>query len=131
MRVSMSPKASLIAISRVPPLPARLDHAGDLPGRGQLAQRNARQFELAIVAAWPARQLAAQTHAVRRRIARQLGELEARREPVLDGQVLVVGNRLQARALGGKPLRQALAPLVLLDGALLRHVNLASAKSIH
>src|SRR6185369_2940682 len=105
MRVSISPKGSLIAISRIPPLPARLDHAGDLPGRGQLAQRNARQFELAIIRPRTARQLAPQAVASGGRIARQLRQLETRRELLLDREILVVRDGLEPRALGRVLLR--------------------------
>ena len=59
MRVSMSPSGSVIDIVG-PSLPARLDHAGDLARRGQIAQRDAAELELAIVAARAAGQLAAQ-----------------------------------------------------------------------
>src|SRR5258708_5556835 len=122
MRASISPMGSLIAISRIPPLPTRLDHAGDLPGRGQLAQRDARQLELPIVRPRAAGELATQADPVRRRVPRQLGELQARREPVLDRQRLVVRHCLQPRALGGELLRQLHAALVLFDRALLRHL---------
>src|SRR5439155_1187995 len=82
------------------PLPARLDHAGDLPGRGQVPQRDARQLELAIGAARPPAQRAAIAQAHRRAVARQLGQLEARGETLLQRQLLVAGGVLQAAAAG-------------------------------
>src|SRR3546814_5959551 len=65
MRVSISPKGSLIAILAVL-LPARLDHAGDLAGGCEVAQCDARQLELAVIRAGPARQLATVAHPDRR-----------------------------------------------------------------
>src|SRR5690606_38874386 len=56
-------------------LPARLDHAGHLPEVSELAQRNAAELELAIVAARTTREFATVADATRRRVPRQCGEL--------------------------------------------------------
>src|ERR1700733_6034253 len=72
MRVRRSPMGSVIAIS-VPSLPACLGHAGDEPEIRQIAKRDARQLDLAIVTPRAARQLAAMMNARLGRIARKLG----------------------------------------------------------
>src|SRR3546814_20454599 len=90
MRVSISPKGSLIAILAVL-LPARLDHAGDLAGGCEVAQCDARQLELAVIRAGPARQLATVAHPDRRGIPRHLGKLCPGREPPL-GRPLAIGG---------------------------------------
>src|SRR3546814_5675944 len=59
-------------------LPARLDHARDLATRGQLAERDARHAELAVIAARTPGHLAAVADARRRRVPRQFGEPELR-----------------------------------------------------
>src|SRR6185437_2746276 len=61
-------------------LPARLDHAGDLPEIAELTQRDAAQLQLAIVGARATGHLAAITHTARSRITRQGRELELRGE---------------------------------------------------
>src|SRR5580658_6604418 len=116
----MSPSGSVIDIS-ASPLPARLDHAGDLAGRGELAQRNARELEFAVVAARASGELAAVADARRRGVARHLRELEARREAVLGRQRAVVGDRLEARAFRRHALCQLRPPLVLVYRTGLRH----------
>src|SRR5216683_567720 len=106
---------------RATSLPARLDQARDQPPGAEIAQRDARQPELAIVAARPARDLAAIADAGRGRVARQLRELERRREPLLHRLVLVARNRFQAGTPARILLAQLAPPAVLLDRALLRH----------
>src|SRR5215471_16245252 len=76
----MSPMGSFTDIC---PSPARLDHAGDLPCSGQLAERDPAHLELAVVAARASRQDAPVADAHLRRVARQLGQLEARGEALL------------------------------------------------
>src|ERR1700749_1703870 len=70
IRVRRSPMGSVIAIWNL--LPARLGHAGHLSEVRKLAQRNARQLNLAIIPLGAARQFAAVMDARLRRIARQL-----------------------------------------------------------
>src|SRR5882762_1017061 len=77
MRVSRSPIGSLIAIYPVS-LPARLGHARDLAEIRKVAKRDARQLHLAVVALRAARQVATMVDAHLGRVARQLGQLEAR-----------------------------------------------------
>src|SRR3972149_11688110 len=121
MRVIMSPRGSFMFIAAL--LPARLDHAGDLPLRGQFPERDPRQLELAVIGARPARQAAAVADARARRIARHLRELEPRREALLGRAALIDRDRLQRLALGAVLLRHAFPLLVALDCALLRHVR--------
>src|SRR4051812_48445005 len=97
MRVSISPRGSLIDMDSLS-LPARLDHAGDLAGRGEFAQRDARQLELAIVGARAPGHRAAIADARRRRVARQFGKLELRGETVLRRRVAVSRQCLQLHA---------------------------------
>src|SRR5262245_5350635 len=108
MRAIMSPSGSFTAMGR-PSSPARLDQAGDQALRAEIPQRDARQLELAVVAARTARHLAAIADAGRRRVARQLGKLERGREPLLHRAVLVAGDLLQPGAPSGILLGQ-LAP---------------------
>src|SRR5471032_2762326 len=61
-------------------LPARLQQARDQALGAELAERDARQSVLAIHRARPAGDLAAVAVAVRRRVARQFGHLQRRRE---------------------------------------------------
>src|SRR5580765_2952641 len=119
MRARRSPIGSVIAISS--PLPAGLGHTGDLPPVAQLAQRNARQFRLAVITLRPARHLAAMMDACLGRVARQLRELEACRKALLRRQRHVFGDRLQ-RFPFGRVLRHHLLPLgIPVDLTLLRH----------
>src|ERR1700737_558418 len=103
MRAIMCPSGSFPAIAR-PSSPARLDQAGDQPLRAEVPKRDARQPELAIIAARPARHLATIADAGRRGIARKLRELERRREPLLHRAALVARNRLEP----GTPARMLL-----------------------
>src|SRR3954453_2582142 len=117
MRVSMSASGSLIVMALL--LPARLQHAGDLSGRTQLAQGNARHLELAVKTAWPARQLAAVADAGRRAVARQFGQFQLRREAVFRRRVAVARQRLQTLACRRLLLCQQGAAVVFFDRALL------------
>src|SRR5262245_39897234 len=119
MRVSMSPSGSFISI--FDSSPARLDHAGPLALVAHPAERDAAHLELAVEGTRTARHLATVAHARRRRIARQLGELQPRRKAVLVAKIRIGRRRLQFRALGGVLLSQPLAAVILLDRARLRH----------
>src|SRR5271169_4163965 len=114
MRVSKSPTGSVIMVYG-PPLPARLHDAGQGARRGELSQSKARKLELAIHGPRTARELAAIADARRRRVARQLGELDARVEALLGRQLVVDRHRLQLGALGSVLLRHLDATVVLLD----------------
>src|SRR3546814_1062742 len=103
------------------PLPARLDHARDLPLRGELPEGDAAQLEAPVARSRPAGEIAPVAAAGRRRVARQLGQLEASGKSLLGGRAAIVGERLQTLALRRIALGQPLAMLVLLDGTLLRH----------
>src|SRR5262245_64062452 len=82
MRAIMSPSGSFTPIARSSS-PARLEQAGDQALRAQIPQRDARKPVFAIVAARPARYLAAVADTGRRRVPRHFRELEGRREPLL------------------------------------------------
>src|SRR5262249_39193638 len=120
MRVIMSPSGSLSAMRSSSP--ARLDEAGDQPLGTKIAQRDAAHLELAVKRARPPRHLAAIANARARRVARQFGKLERRREPILHRQVLVAGDRLEPGAPAGELLGEPAPTVVLLDRALLRHL---------
>src|SRR5439155_24042769 len=92
MRVSMSPRGSVI-MARLPS-PARFEHAGDQTGRGQLADRDARQFELPVIAARPPGQGAAVADPRDGAVARQFGQLQLRFEGLLGRRLTVAGGRL-------------------------------------
>src|SRR3954447_26354921 len=115
MRAIMSPSGSINAIVRALLLPARLDQPRDHPLGAEVAERDARELVLAVEAARPPAQFAAVADAGGRWIARQLGELEGRCEPVFHGRGLVARDRLEPRALGRVLLRQSAPQLVLLD----------------
>src|SRR5215207_1283796 len=100
MRVSMSPKGSLMDIL-LAPLPARLGHAGDEALARQIAKLVAAHSDLAVVAARAARQLTAVANANRRRVARHLCQLDARRKALFRRALQIAGDRLQALALLG------------------------------
>src|SRR3546814_3517689 len=102
-------------------LPARLDHARDLALGGQLAERDARHAELAVIAARTPGHLAAVADARRRRVPRQFGEPELRDEPVLERTRLVPDDPLERFPLGGETLGAVTALLVTLHGADLSH----------
>src|SRR5713226_895207 len=120
MRVSISPRGSLIDMVRLSS-PARFEHAGDLPGRGQLAHRDARQLELAVIAARTPGQGAAVAQPCLRAVARQLGELKLRLETVFRRRIAVAGDRLEPHPAGRQLLGQLGAAGVFLDRAFLCH----------
>src|SRR5690606_11494678 len=122
MRVNISPIGSERFMS-VFTLPARLDHAGHLPEIAEFVQGDAAELQLAVVTARPAAHFATVAHATRSRIPRQGGELELRREALLDGDGLVHRDLLQLGALAGILLGKLPAPVVLLDRAGLCHVS--------
>src|SRR3569623_1102585 len=122
MRVSISAIGSVRLIVFFS-LPARLDHAGDLPEVAQFTQGNTAQLDLPEIATRPAGQFATITHTARRRVPRQLGELQLRREALFHADALVLGEGLQLGALVRKLLAQLLAAVVLLDRAGLCHVS--------
>src|SRR5439155_4138884 len=103
-------------------LPARLHHARDLPGRGELAQSDPRELEFTIIPAWTAGQHASVANPGPRSVARQLGELELRREPLVRRRVAINRDGLQARAPCGGAFGQLLPPGIFLYRAFLRHV---------
>src|SRR5215211_1133689 len=78
MRVSISPTGSLIM--GTPPLPARLHEARDQACGAEVAQRDPRHAELAVVGSRAPSDLAAVADPRRVRVAGQFGELEARLE---------------------------------------------------
>src|SRR5882724_11486063 len=121
IRVSKSPTGSVIAMVYGLPLPARLHDAGQSTRRRELTQRKARELELAIHRARPARDRASVANARRRRIARQLGQLEAGTEAIFRRQLVVDRHCLQRSTLDGVLLRHPGAPIVLLDRTLLGH----------
>src|ERR1043166_7717705 len=104
-----------------PSSPARLHEAGNQALGAELAHRNAAHLELAVKGARTAGDLAAIAHADLRGVARQLGELERRREALLHGHGLVHRDLLQPRAASRVLLREPRPPLVLLDRTGLRH----------
>src|SRR6185436_17778853 len=104
MRVSMSAIGSVIGMCGL--LPARLDHARDLPVQRDQAQLAAGDPELAVDAARAPGERAAVAQPHRRSVARQLLQLLARREALLGGKLRVVRELEQLLAPGG----------VLLDG---------------
>src|SRR6516162_7402546 len=128
MRAIMSPSVSFMAIAP-PSLPARLDQAWDQPLGAEIPKRDARQPMLAVVAARPARYLATIANAGRRRVARQLRELERCRESLLHRLGLVAGNGLEPSASAGILLAQLAPPAVLLDRTFLRHQCLLAFRS--
>src|SRR5690348_17144863 len=127
MRVRRSPRGSVIAIPG-PPLPTRLDHAGDQALVGQLPKHDPRQTELAVISARTAGQLAAVADARRIPVARQLRHLETRDKALGLVLGLVVRDRLQLRVLRSLLLDQLLAPFVLIDRTQFRHDLSSSPK---
>src|SRR6266567_1185099 len=126
MRVSISPSGSLIDMACLPS-PARFGHAGDLPGRGQLAHRDARQPELAVIAARPAGQGAAVAQPGLRAVARHLGQLQLRLEAVFRRRIAVAGDRLEAHPARCQLLGQLGAAGVFLDRAFLGHGSIRNS----
>src|SRR5579862_9592223 len=111
MRAIMSPMGSFT----IWPSPARLDHAGDLPGVRQLSERDAAHLELAVIGPRTPGEGAAVADAHLRGVARQFRQLQARGEALLQRQVLVVGDLLQRLALGRVLLDHALDHFVAVD----------------
>src|SRR5690606_25412883 len=88
----------------------------------QLAQSDTAQLELAVVTARTAADFATVAHAHLRRIARQLGELQAGCEALIERQVLVLHNRLEGSTLGSILLGHLGAAVVLFNRAGLGHL---------
>src|SRR5216684_537237 len=123
MRAIRSPSGSFRAIVRSSS-PARFDETGDDAPGAELSQGDAAHPELAIEAARAPGDLAAVANARARGVARQLRQLERRREPLLGRQRLVARDRLEPGSPAGEFLRQLAPPVVLFDRALLRHLGL-------
>src|SRR5215470_8645181 len=127
MRVSISPSGSWSAM--VPSsLPARLDETRNQTLGPELAQRKPAHLELAVIGARTAGDLAAVADAARRGVARQLSKLERGGETLLHRPRLVLRDRLEARAPGGKFPRHPAPAVVFLDRTLLRHSRLLSLR---
>src|SRR6185369_9892360 len=109
MRVSMSPRGSVIAILN--PLPARLDDARDQALVGQFPEHDPRQAELAIIGARTAGQLAAVANPRGIPVARQLRHLETRDQALGLVLGLIVRDRFQLRVFRCALLDELLAPL--------------------
>src|SRR5215469_3942740 len=127
MRAIISPSGSFIPIAP-PSLPARLDQARDQPLGAEIPKRDARQPVLAVVAARPTGHLATIANAGRRRVARQLRELQGRRESLLHRPGLVASNGPEPSAPAGILLAQLAPPIVLLDRTLLCHQCLLAVR---
>src|SRR6516162_4092368 len=119
IRVSISPRGSLIVIGIF--LPARLDHAWNLPGGGEFAQSDARQLEFPIIAARAAVEGATIANPRFSAVAWQLRELQLRRKPLFGRRVAVNRDRLQAGAFSGDALGELAPPSVFLDRTPLCH----------
>src|ERR1043165_4331060 len=113
MRDNRSPSGSFIDMRSSSP--ARLHEAGDQTLRPEFTQRNAAHLELAVIGARTARHLAAIAHAILRRIARQLGELQRRGKTLLHRHGLVARDLFEFRATARKALGHPCPSLVLLD----------------
>src|SRR5215475_15335636 len=120
MRAIISPSGSFKAIARCS-LPARLEKARDQALGAEVAQRDTAHLELAVVTLRPAGDLAPIMDARRRRVARQLGKLERRREAFFHRLVLVARNGFQLGTPLGVLLGHAPPPVVLLDRTRLSH----------
>src|SRR5688572_1226062 len=129
MRVSMSEIGSLMLMQFSPAyrrLPARLDDARDLAAHGDLAQLVAREAELAKSAARTSRQGTAVPHPDRRRIARQLLQLEPRLIALFLTDFGIVRDREQLGALGRVFRHRLAALLVPVDQCQLCHGYVSS-----
>src|ERR1700722_2470952 len=104
-----------------PPLPARLHEPGNQALGAEFTQRDAGKLVLAIDRARTTGHFAAIANPRGRGIARHLGKLQRRREPLFHRLVLVGDDGLQLRAPGRGVLGHPLAPIVLLDRTLLCH----------
>src|SRR4051794_13809436 len=109
MRVSMSPRGSVIAILN--PLPARLDDARDQALVGQIPEHDPRQAELAVISPRPASQLATVANARRVPVARQFGHLQARDQALGLVTRLIVRDRFELRVFRRILLNELLATL--------------------
>src|SRR6478672_9405912 len=119
MRVSMSPKGSVIAIRS--PLPARLDDARDQALVGQVPKHDPRQTELAVICARTPGQLAAVANPRRVPVPRQLSHLQARNETLGLVARLIVRDLFELRVFRRILLNELLATLVLVDRTQFRH----------
>ena len=104
------------------PLPARLGHAGDHPLVGEIAQHDARETELAVIAAGTPRQLApvADARRVRRCAAAPPSSgarSDARPRRALSSFAIALSSAYLRRIL----LHEQLATLVLVDRTQFRH----------
>src|SRR6267154_2032226 len=120
MRVIKPLIGSCVDIWR-PSLPARLHEPGNQALGAEFTQRDAAELVLAIDRARTSGHFAAVANPRRRRIARQLGELQRRRKPLFHRLLPVGDDGLQLCALGRGLLGHPLAPVVLLDRTLLCH----------
>src|SRR3990170_569994 len=111
IRVSMSEMGSVM-LMRGLLLPARLDHAGDFPAHGDLAQLVTPQPELAVHATRPPGQRAAVTKPHRARIPRQLLQLGACLGALFVRAPRVVDRFNELRTTSGE-LRHGLAAFVI------------------
>src|SRR3954447_1330573 len=126
MRAIRSPTGSFTCMRSS--LPARLHEAGNQALGAELAERDARQLVLAVDRARAPGHLATVAITLWRRVTRQLSHLHGRREALFHRLGFVHGNRLQPRTAGGVLLRQLLAPVVLLNRTLLRHLGLLAIR---
>src|SRR4051812_42202882 len=99
MRAIMSPIGSF---TMGPSSPARLHKAGNEAFGAKLAQRDAAEPMLAVIGARPPGHLAAIADAGCGGIARQLGELQGRREALLHRQFLVLHDCLELLTPAGE-----------------------------
>src|SRR5688572_23458754 len=122
MRISMSATGSLMLI-RISPypgslalthLPAGLDHAGHLALEREVAQLVASEAELAVHAARPAGERTAVAQAHRRRVARQLLQLDARFVLRLVGSARIL-QHLQQQGAFRLELLDCLASLLVAE----------------
>src|SRR5262249_27496203 len=111
----------IVQVHLISPLPARLDHAGDLTLGGQIAQRDPRELQFAIERARTARQFATVANAGGGGIARQLRELQTRGETLFERELFVQRGSAQLVTARGVLLGQALALLVAFNRTSLRH----------
>src|SRR3990172_5959470 len=122
MRLSMSPSGSLIVITALL-LPARLDQTRNQPRPTEVAQSDPRHLQLAVVAPRPSAHLTAVADAHGGRVARQLGELQARLEALLRRHVFVIGDEFERRPPLGETGYHLASAVVLLDRTLLCHAS--------
>src|SRR5258706_3437335 len=114
MRVMRSVIGSCVDMFR-PSLPARLHEPGNQALGAEFTQRDTAELVLAIDRARTPGHFAAVADPGRRRIARQLGELQRRGKPLFHRLLLVGDDGLQLRALWRGVLGHPLTTIVLLD----------------